>query len=95
MRGAATRAALAAVVLFAMTALGVPSSAQTAPLEISAILPLTGPAASLGQSELDGLRAVEKRVNSAGGVRGRMLQFTTLDNRPNPQVDVRITSGVL
>ena len=91
MRGAP----LAVVVLFAVILLGVPSGAQPAPLEIAAILPLTGPAASLGQSELDGLRAVEKRVNAAGGVRGRTLQFTTYDSQSNPQVDVQLTSGLL
>ena len=89
----AFRAALAAVVL--ATAFAGPLDAQPATLQIPAILPLTGPAASLGQSESDGLRAVEKRVNAAGGVRGRMVAFAVLDSQSSPQVDVQLTNGVL
>jgi branched-chain amino acid transport system substrate-binding protein len=90
------RASIALSLLITLTALGaVPLGAQSANLEITAILPLTGPAASLGQSELDGLHAVEKRVNAAGGIRGRALRFMTLDSQSNPQVDVQLTSGVL
>jgi branched-chain amino acid transport system substrate-binding protein len=65
------------------------------PVEIIAILPLTGPGAQLGQSYQQGLQAVESAVNHSGGIRGRSLHFNVLDDQTNPQVSVQLYNGAV
>ena len=64
------------------------------PIEIQAILSLTGPAAFLGQAEQSGLQLVETQVNSAGGIAGRPLKFIVADDQTNPQVAVQLFNGL-
>lgn len=65
------------------------------PLEIPAILPLTGPAAFLGKEYADTLRLLEERVNRTGGVAGRQVHFAIQDDQTSPQIDVQLTTAAL
>jgi branched-chain amino acid transport system substrate-binding protein len=64
------------------------------PVEITAILPLTGPGALIGASQQQGLQVLEKAVNETGGIAGRPLHFVLLDNQTSPQVEVQLFNGV-
>ena len=73
----------------------VAARSQSEPFTIDVILPQTGPAANLGASEIDALRAVEKAVNAAGGVRGRPLAFALHDNQSSPVVDLQLAGAIV
>jgi branched-chain amino acid transport system substrate-binding protein len=73
------------------------SSAVTAagpPIELQAILSLTGPAAFLGKAEQSALALVESRVNNAGGIGGHPIKFIVQDDQTNPQVAVQLFNGL-
>lgn len=80
----------------ALALLPVAAAAQTsgAPVELTAILPLTGPGALLGASQQQGLQVLEKYVNDSGGIQKRPLHITILDDQTNPQVAVQLFNGV-
>jgi branched-chain amino acid transport system substrate-binding protein len=59
-------------------------------LDLYAILPMTGPAAFLGQAEARNLTAAESLINKSNGIRGRQIKFTVLDDQTNPQVAVQL-----
>jgi len=84
-----------AALAFLLPALPAPSAAQPAPYEINVILPLTGGAAFVGQSNLETLRIAEKTVNAEGGIHGRPVRFTVLDDQSNPTIDVQLTAGLI
>jgi branched-chain amino acid transport system substrate-binding protein len=75
---------------------GIAQAARGAePAEVNAIISLTGPAAFFGASEAAALRVAETAVNAAGGIRGRPLKFTILDDQSSPQVAVQLTNQLL
>jgi len=80
----------------ALALLPVAGAAQTsgAPVELTAILPLTGPGALLGASQQQGLQVLEKYVNDGGGIQKRPLHINFLDDQTNPQVAVQLFTGV-
>lgn len=86
---------LLAVALVA--ALGTTTRAQSAggAIEIAVIVPLTGPGALLGQTQVQGLQLIEKRVNASGGIRGRQLHFTFTDDQSNPQISVQLANQII
>jgi branched-chain amino acid transport system substrate-binding protein len=53
-------------------------------LPIGAYLPLTGPLASFGASARDGIELAVQEVNSGGGVEGKTLEVTYLDDESDP-----------
>ena len=55
------------------------------PIVIGASLPLTGPNSAAGQEGLDVLRAYFDSVNRAGGIEGRPIELTALDDAFSPQ----------
>ena len=65
------------------------------PIQIPAILPVTGPAAFLGKEFSDTLRLLEERVNRSGGVSGRSIHFAIEDDQSSPQVAVQLTNDAL
>jgi branched-chain amino acid transport system substrate-binding protein len=71
------------------------SAASGTPVEIYALLSMTGTAAFLGASESEALHRVEVLVNANGGIRGRPLKFIVQDNQSSPQVDVQLMSAAL
>jgi branched-chain amino acid transport system substrate-binding protein len=65
------------------------------PLELYALLPLTGPLAFYGQSILAAMSAQEQSINATGGVDGRQVHFTILDDQASPQIAVQLMSPLL
>ena len=91
-----TKARFAIALAAAMLALAAPQSTFAAdPLEIPTILPLTGPAAFLGREYAETLKLLETRVNNAGGVAGRPIHFSIVDDQTSPQIDVQLTTAAL
>lgn len=76
-------------------ALVAPVTAQPAPYTINVIVPLTGPAANLGQDEANGLMAFEKYINANGGIRGTPLHFQVADDQSSPAVAVQLFQQIL
>jgi branched-chain amino acid transport system substrate-binding protein len=72
-----------------------PASAQGAPVEINAILALTGPAAFIGNAEKVSLSLIEGMTNAAGGIKGRPIKFVIVDDESNPQVTLQLTNGLI
>jgi branched-chain amino acid transport system substrate-binding protein len=65
------------------------------PVEVPAILPLTGPAAFYGASLQQGLQAFQKYVNAQGGIQGRPLAFTVSDDQANPQLAIQLLNAAI
>jgi branched-chain amino acid transport system substrate-binding protein len=55
------------------------------PITIGAVLPLSGPGASVGEDIRDGLDLAIKRVNDQGGINGRPLVLSVQDGAGGPQ----------
>jgi branched-chain amino acid transport system substrate-binding protein len=82
--------ALATVLLSPMSAPAAP-----APVELTAILPLTGSFALAGQSQQQGLQVLAKHVNATGGIQGRPLVWRFLDDQSNPQISVQLANQTI
>jgi branched-chain amino acid transport system substrate-binding protein len=73
-----------------------PSTARAAdPVELPAILPLTGQAGFLGQEEAQALRVIEADVNRSGGIGGRPLRFLIEDDQSVPAVGVQLATQAM
>jgi branched-chain amino acid transport system substrate-binding protein len=59
------------------------------PVEVNAILSTTGAAAFIGNIEAKALQVLEAETNANGGIHGRPLHFSVLDDESNPQIDVQ------
>jgi branched-chain amino acid transport system substrate-binding protein len=88
-------AALVALVLSPLGPSGARAAAEPDPIEINAILPLTGAGAYIGKQEAATLGVVEAMTNKAGGVRGRKVRFVIQDDQSNPTVDVQLANAVM
>ncbi len=86
--------ALAPAILAACCLARVPAGAADN-VVMPVIIPLTGPAAFLGQGERVTLQFVEDAVNASGGISGRKLQFDVKDDQSNPQVAVQLANEVI
>jgi branched-chain amino acid transport system substrate-binding protein len=86
-------ALVTALVLLPMAG-GAAGAPAGTPVELTAILPLTGPGALIGASQQQGLQVLEKRVNDTGGIANRPLHIAFLDDQTNPQVAVQLFNGV-
>src|SRR5262249_24206801 len=64
------------------------------PYEMFAIISLTGSAAFLGRDEVPAIQAFEKYTNAHGGIRGRPIKITILDEASNPAVAVQLVNQV-
>jgi branched-chain amino acid transport system substrate-binding protein len=62
------------------------------PLDVPAILPITGPAAFRGKEFQDTLKLLETTVNKTGGIKGRTIHFVFQDDQSSPQVAVQLTN---
>jgi branched-chain amino acid transport system substrate-binding protein len=65
------------------------------PYELNAIIPLTGPGAFLGKAYLEGIRALELRINSTGGIQGHPLKFVTGDTQTSGQIDLQLVNALI
>lgn len=75
------------LVLIALVTVSFPqgSSAAGEPIELGAILSLTGPGAFLGKAEQIGIQLAADLTNKAGGIQGHPLNITFDDDVSSPQ----------
>lgn len=57
---------------------------SSGPIQVGAVLSLTGSSAVLGEHERDGINAAVKEINAAAGVNGRQLKVTFVDDGGDP-----------
>jgi branched-chain amino acid transport system substrate-binding protein len=86
-------AGFAAAVLLA--ALPVLTQAQPAPVDITAVLPLSGQGSFAGKGVQTALSLLEGVVNKQGGIKGRPVHFVYLDDQSNPSVSVQLTNDLI
>lgn len=86
-------AVVSAFLLIAMSASA--PGADATPVEIDAIISLTGPAAFFGATSAKALKVVEDLTNANGGIAGRRLRFNVLDDGSNPQTAVQLTNELI
>ena len=82
----------AAILLAALPAM---LQAQPAPVEITAVLPLTGQGSFAGKGVQTALTLLEGVVNKQGGIKGRPVHFAYLDDQSNPSVSVQLTNDLI
>ena len=75
--------------LVAGAALSLGAAAQTGPIRIGVVTPLSGTYAGIGQQVKWGLDMAAKEINTAGGVMGRPLELIYEDEEANPAVAVQ------
>lgn len=77
--------AVIAVVVWAM-AVGIKGpETDEGPIKIGFIGPLTGDAASYGESELKAVQIAVEEINNAGGIGGEMVELVVEDGKCDPQ----------
>jgi branched-chain amino acid transport system substrate-binding protein len=89
LRGAALVAALA---LFAST---IEAARAAEPYEIPVILSLSGQAAFIGNGQVAALKILEGVENKAGGIGGRPIHFTIVDDQSSPSVAVQLANSYI
>lgn len=63
--------------------------AQAAPIQLGALVPLSGAGGSYGPVMAKAAKAVIDQVNAAGGILGRQIALTVVDDQTNPDAGVR------
>ena len=76
----------AAVVLGSASAMAQQATGE--PIKIGVIVAATGPAASVGIPERDGVLLAEEVINSRGGVKGRPIRLIVRDDASNPDTAI-------
>lgn len=71
------------------------AAADMPPYEIYAILGMTGPATFVSQGQQQALKAFEDMFNKQGGIKGRKIHITVLDDKTDPQVGVQLANDVV
>lgn len=65
-----------------------PAKANTDPVKIGLLLPLSGPAAEGGKRMKDGFEMAKEDINAAGGISGRPLELVYFDDEANAEKGV-------
>jgi branched-chain amino acid transport system substrate-binding protein len=86
---------LLAGVLACMLACAPLSARAAEPYEINVILSLSGIAAFIGAQEAAALRALETAENKHGGINGRPIKFTIVDDASNPVNAVQLANQII
>lgn len=73
----------------AMAGLPIGLRAQGAPIQLGALLPLSGAGGAYGPSMAKAAKAVVDQVNALGGILGRKIELTVVDDQTNPDAGVR------
>lgn len=101
MAGRIDRRSLLKVVAAAGAAVGAPAIimrpgwAQTGPIKIGTLEPRSGPSKYVGDANIAALEFVVERVNAAGGLLGRKLEFVVAESELKPDVGGRRASELL
>jgi branched-chain amino acid transport system substrate-binding protein len=85
-RRALLRAAGSTLALAFLPGIG---TAQTPPIKLGTLTPLTGAGGSYGPSMRRAMEFVAQEVNAAGGVLGRQIQLVSEDDQTSPEAAVR------
>jgi branched-chain amino acid transport system substrate-binding protein len=64
------------------------------PVDLPAILSLSGPAAFIGGEQQKTLAAIEREVNAHGGIRGRQIHFVVQDDQSSPAIGVQLVNAL-
>ena len=82
---------MGAAIAVALAACGSGSDAgsSSGPIEVGSWSPLSGPIAPSGTQTAAGAKAAFDEINAAGGIHGRKINFTTLDNAYDPQQTIQ------
>ena len=88
---------IAALTLGALliTSLGAARTPGGAPLNITAIIGLSGRYAILGEPERNAMQLAEQSVNRTGGINGRPLHIDILDDEGKPDVAVQLATDAV
>jgi branched-chain amino acid transport system substrate-binding protein len=70
-------------------------AADTTPIEIPALYPMTGPAAFIGQGQSKTLEIIEHMVNAKGGIQGHPIHFSMQDDAGNPATAVQLANTII
>ncbi len=62
------------------------SKNESGPIKIGVLLPLTGAQANFGEMEKNSYEMYKEKINSEGGINGRMLEFVYEDDTGKPDV---------
>jgi branched-chain amino acid transport system substrate-binding protein len=65
------------------------SSGSSGPIEVGSWSPLSGPIAPSGTQTAAGAKVAFDEINAAGGINGRKINYTTLDNGYDPQQTIQ------
>lgn len=65
------------------------ASAESAPIRIGVISPLTGPWTVYGKAHLEGIQMAAEEVNASGGVLGREFKLEVMDSQTQPSIVAR------
>ena len=88
--------ALLTALCVASTTIGAPAQTATGtPVELPAILPLTGTFAFFGQASQKTMQLVQDDVNAKGGIHGRPLHIAFMDDQSSPQQSVQFMNGLI
>ena len=84
-----------ALAALALLVAGPGFAADTTPIEIPALYPMTGPAAFIGQGQSKTLEIIERMVNAKGGIQGHPIHFSIQDDAGNPATAVQLANAVI
>jgi len=87
--------ALALVLSLACGAAPVASGAATDPWIIGAVVSESGPGSTLGRPEADSMQLAVDEINAAGGIFGRQVQLTILDDQSDATTAVNATRQLI
>lgn len=71
------------------------NAADKTPIKIALVGPITGPAASIGETLQQGAKLAVEDINAKGGVLGRQLQLEIFDDMCDPKQAVSIANKVI
>lgn len=86
---------LAAALVLTLVAPAPARALSGAPVEIEALIDLTGPGAFFGASAAKTLKIIEDRTNATGGIDGRPLKFVIEDEASSPQTALQIVQQLI
>lgn len=71
------------------------SGKSSGPINIAMIAPLTGPYTPIGGGNVAGAQAAVKQINAAGGIDGRKLVLTVMNDQTDPAQSRTLTKSVV
>lgn len=86
---------LATVVTASCAPAAAPGKPTGEPYKIGASVPLTGPAASLGEGNKKGAMLAVERINAAGGINGHLLELVIYDDETKPELAAENTKKLI